>query len=420
MLWILLLAAGVILLRERKITLATTLILYWMIFCISGSVFYKSIGMPNKGLCYIMSMVLLFYAGSLLTGKNRTRFFSTRMIDIRSGTVFLKSAMLAAAIVIIISIYRYGYSLKSFQSFLSISRLVRNTDFGGRSNFEKIAMPYIFSAFALDGYFLAYSMSLRAAGEKYKTALPILFSEIILMGVLSTGKSLLVWAIILWLSGFLSGNQEFLNTKVEKGKLIFFVKKYKWAILMSIIILAICLMIMMFARSQKGIGTLIYNMINYGFAQVPCFSIWFSELDGISLQISKGGQLLFGIFDEFKYSEGLSSNFPLNSELYNRGVFSNIYTVFRCVIEDFGITGSVFFWFFFGMSGGIIEHKIQVYRKKVIYNWLLLADYVFVLFSFIISAWHYLTIVLATVFFFVEVFYIKQIKKRRLQHNGGI
>lgn len=413
MLYILIIIAGIILIYERKITLATTFIFYWMIFCIFSTFFYRYIDMPNKGLIYIMSMVLVFYLGTVFTRNRKIKLFTrSQTIDIKGGDIFLKMAVIAALIAIVISFYRYGYSLYSFSDFLSTSSSVRLTNFGSRSSFEKIAMPFIFSAFALDGYFCAYSISYKAVINKYKTVLPLLFLEIIILGVLSTGKSLLIWAVILWTSGFLSGNQEFLNVKIEKNKLSKFIKKHKWNIIITTVIFILCLMIMMYVRSQKEVETLIYKMINYGLGQVPCFSFWFNEISNSTLQYSNGKQLLFGIFDELKFSDNLFSNFPLNVSLYNKGVYSNIYTVFRCVIEDFGLKGSVLFWFLFGIISGIVEKKIQYNKNIVIYNGLLLAFYIFIFFSFLISAWHYLTIALAQMFFFLELYYIKRIKKR--------
>lgn len=409
---ILILLAGAVLVYERKITLATTLVFYWMIFCIFGAWFYRRINMPDDGLIYIMCMVLIFYLGSRCKRRNQYKFIaSSKTIDIQKGTIFLKGAVFAAIVVIIIMIQRYGYSLSSINNFLLVSSHVRHASYGGRGIFEKIAMPFIFSAFALDGYFCAYSILVENYKNKYKTVLPLLFLEIIVMGVLSTGKSLLIWSIILWISGFFCGRQDFFIMKVQKNKLLDSIKKHKRVILCVTITIAACLMIMMYVRTQRGIRLLISNMINYGFAQIPCFSMWFCSIEEGLLQNSMGKQLLFGIFDELGLSNGLASNFSLNMELYNEGVFSNIYTTFRCVIEDFGIRGSAIFWFIFGVFGTIVENKVQSKKKSIIYDGILFASYTFILFSFIISAGHYLTIILAIVFFCFELFYIKCLKR---------
>lgn len=408
MFWILIFLSSVIIFYEKRITLATTFICYWLFFNVIGCLFYNKLEMTKSGMTYILIMGLVFYIGTLLGGNIQNRKINhIKILNLKKEKKFLYVALFCLMIVIFISAKRYGYSLVNISKFLDISRNVRWNKFGSRTLFEKLAMPFIYSACAMDGYFWVYTYTLKI---KYQFIFPKICAGMILAAILSTGKSLLIWAIILWLSGFLTGNQVFLNVKIQKGAVSNYLKKnYKKLIFFIILIIAM-LMFMMFARTQSSIGQTFSKLINYAFAQVPCFNMWFENMEPTHLQYSMGRQSFFGIFDELNMSSGIADNWQLNIKLFEQGIFSNIYTVFRGVIEDYGVVGSVFFWFIIGIIGGKIEKQVQHKKNKCVYATFLLAFYVFILFSFLISSWHYLTIVMAVCFFGIELSCIERIK----------
>lgn len=288
-------------------------------------------------------------------------------------------------------------------------------NFGGRSIFEKISMPFIYSTCVMDGYFMAYSLAVRC---KYRTKFILLEGGLAILAFFSTGKSLLLWGIFLWIAGFLTGKQVFLNVKIHKKTLKNFLLKDKYKFIVLCLIVILLLMLMMFVRKQRNLTDILESMFSYGFGQMPCFALWFNNIDRAELQYSMGGQVFYGIMDELGFSKLASDNFPLNMELFYLGVFSNIYTVHRCVIEDFGLIGSAFFWLLFGIASGESEKKCIYGQNTLFYTVLICAFYTFIIFSFIISAWHYLTIFLAIILWGMELFYIERVHKVKLVIKG--
>jgi oligosaccharide repeat unit polymerase len=130
---------------------------------------------------------------------------------------------------------------------------------------------------------------------------------------------------------------------------------------------------------------LIYYFNSYAFAHIYAFSDWFSYYVGAPhiMNYTDKHEIYFGFYTFMPIFEILGSSITVPDGVYDEYFYfsdvftTNIYTVFRGVILDFRLIGSIVFWFILGLVAHL-SYYFLLTKKMPIFS----APFFVVLFGF--------------------------------------
>ena len=205
---------------------------------------------------------------------------------------------------------------------------------------------------------------------------------IMLVMLFCNGKSGFLSCIILWGSAFLTSffyiHKQ--SPKVDLSKLIGYS-------ILAVFALAFLLFSMMLRIGHVDLDT--FNVVtqkfmSYAFGEIQAFDCWF-ELGRNNIEYSAGVQTFMAIFHSLgivKRKQGVYGFIP--------GVVTNVYTVFRGIIVDFGTIGGLVFVTICGCLAGYYFEKIKYsVRLPVVSFFFVISIEFFFMYGYIISPWIY-------------------------------
>lgn len=385
---------------NRRIGSGLVMLALWLSLILLALIINGIIPVSFSGLVYIETCCILFFCFELIGYKSKVCFATSikkvrhHIIDIRRVERYIVLGILIGLFLCVFVFKSYHYSFSSFGSFTSTMIEAYRTE-GSGGMIISLLLSVFNCMFAIDGYIYVYS---KVKKEKYNSKFLVLLGIIFIYSLLVAQKTPLIWCILLWFAGFLTSISKFFLSSKDS---ILFVKRNVIKIAKVAIIILVLLVMMMAIRSSWTIKEAIRVFSVYLIDEVDVFSIWFSRATKSELQFSHGRQLFFGFFDQIGLNSNIVWNWNIDSLASQYGFYSNIYSVFWTVIQDFGFLGSYVFWIIFGYIAGKIRRNIVKNDSYYFYSFLLLFVYFFVLISFITSSGHSLVNLVAQFWFFI-------------------
>lgn len=227
------------------------------------------------------------------------------------------------------------------------------------------------------------------------------FIPAVAVTVLQTTKAAMLFAIVLWLSGYFA-------TRLRNGKLAVFTKGH----ILTAGVLGGVLLIFFFAVGLARLASTDVSLINIvllklvtsAFGHMTVFSQWLGEYTHQAFDPSLGKVTFAGPLEMLGYSQRIPGLFDSIVELV-AGETSNIYTAFRPLIQDFSIPGALAILTLLGFAGG------AGFRLVASGKWsgvpLLLAAYVTIFWTPITWFWIYNSLTATVVAVGLIVLFIK-------------
>lgn len=298
------------------------------------------------------------------------------------------------------TVISHGFNLASLIDFsvllevnndLSLSRYSGEQESG--SLFTQLLGVFSNISPLFGGFMLILLKNTRKKLICYLTFLPPLF------GSLTQGAKMgMIAAVFLFLSGYMS-NSILIGKKISLGY-----KKIIYAGFAVLTFFSILILSMMFRTGTFDIETfeLVGNkFITYALGHLPAFDIWFAHQDILTTNITLGGKIFLGITNflgVMSRDQGLYLDFYSISKT---GDETNVFTIYRLMIDDFSILGAPFFCVLLGRFGQKIYNKVRCLAQYKIYTSLLVAFYFFIFWSFATSAFVYTTYIVTFVLFYI-------------------
>lgn len=353
-------------------------------------------------LCFIGFLVNLFIGNLLGGSSNEFKYidFNAKM----SGYILL-STILLGMLVSILNMRLNGFSINSFFDFSSFLEMNNQMAVNRYSGIHKtnttlqILMIFEYLAPIIGGYHFA-----STENKKDKLLGLMGFLPSICNMLVQNTKNELISSIFLFISAMIIAII-YLNKKIHiKIQNIFKVT------LVAIVVVSGFIFTMLFrlgSINSQNIQIVLNKFLVYSFGQIPTFDYWLGNYHG-TVEYGFGSNTFIGIFNVLGLSERIQGVY---SEYVNvEGFSANIYTVFRGMIEDFGVMGSVLF---FVIISGIISFAYYSLAKKnhiYISSFILLNGYFFIFYGFIISSWSYISYILAMILFLPYLMVVRSSK----------
>lgn len=219
----------------------------------------------------------------------------------------------------------------------------------------------------------------------------------------------LITSVFLWACGFLVCTYSYnLNLRIKRRTLFWLVG----GTLLFFSTLFTSMVLRTGELSERMVDDITNKFFTYAFGYVPCFDIWFDSAD--VKELTYGAKTFYGISNSLGILERLTGIYQEWIPFGRNGFKgeSNVYTVFRVMIEDFGPAPSCLILMLIGCLSGMITQNLRV-KKNVCFNQIALsAIYAYVLWSFVTSFFAYNS--------YLVMFFVVYLLLRYVQNSGKV
>jgi oligosaccharide repeat unit polymerase len=171
-------------------------------------------------------------------------------------------------------------------------------------------------------------------------------------------------------------------------------------------------------EGEELLSVLLFSMKSYAFAQIYAFSDYFSFYLGTKSELiyihdfnSYGYWTFKSIFDMFGGEKYFPPTFFPDSYYHGEVIATNIFTIFRSLINDFGGVGAIYFMFACGLVVHVLFYRLLTSRSAWAACSAFMVSVVFILGTYLLSIfvarWSILLLVAFTIIFWINNRYCK-------------
>lgn len=358
------------------------------------------------GILFIIGAVLFFMFGTVFCDTIYQPKPSKKKLEFRKGRAFpiLVLLFIGAMVNPLYSIILHGFSLEallSMQDLLNMNRQISEDRYmnGGVTNaINQVFLVFCYVAPLFGGF------CFRWVGKWTRFVCILTLIPGIFIAMTQSMKMGMITGFVLWFSGYLVCAFSYGITVQIRLKYILYTG------LGLIIFFAILFSSMVFRTgeiSERSITDISQKFITYALGHFHCFEMWFTTYE--PTVYSYGTKTFLGISNVIGLEDRIQGVYQEYHQIGQNGYYgiSNIFTIFRSLIEDFGESGTYLVMFLLGLlSKASLKNLIS--RKNIFVNQVLItAAYAYLLWSFATSFFAY-TSYIATFFVAYLMFIILQ------------
>ncbi len=362
----------------------TSQILFMVIFC-SGFLYFNYVG-----LIYIILCLLIFDIGYCTQIQEEDVQANDIIIDYNGSNAkrLYFIVLVFAFVALIYNIYHRGFGLENlfdFDSFLEMSNENSRKRYSGEEEGGALMRLLGVNTFACTilGGMSYYMFTGRKRFFSFISLLPM-----ILDGLVVGAKMGIITGTFLWLIGLL------LVAQLKEEELHFSLKIFLGIFIGMVAFVALLVIVMMFRLGEFDIDAMYIvfgKTISYALGHLPAFDLWFYAHEDVFPELTWGGKTFFGITNTLGVLERESGVFSDLVEVSRDGDHTNVFTVFRFLVEDFGTLGTLIYLYAMGVICRIIYNHFINKRFVYLSTTLLCGIYFFISWSFGTSIFAYAT-----------------------------
>lgn len=297
-------------------------------------------------------------------------------------------------------VYTNGFSLTDFLSLdnlaamnheFAVNRYSGNDPEGGIAGIIiSVLNAMVYSAPLCGGFAYSYAVTTTQKKIAIFSLIPVF-----LVTMTNNTKAGMIGGLLLFIDSYLIGYycryKKWPSIHIKFILLLFF----SFGLFLSIMIFS--MMLRMGDSSFSTISIVLQKIIVYAFGNIQSFDIWLSRYYWMQ-DYSFGAMTFLGISNVLGVVQRVQGVYTALL-----GTSSNVYTVFRGIVEDFGIIGGIIFISLQGFFLRIAINSIHSSYNPFISVSVAMAIFFFFLYGMIISPWTYLSFIVA---FFILLVYV--------------
>lgn len=328
---------------------------------ISGYYLFSPDAEGGDGLLWIAAAMIIFAVGERLGAGYAAKKCNTVKAEEKKSVCaasyaylydFLLLTIIIAVLGKLIFLLANGHGIFdffSYERFMAMNADMARDRYGGRTvNYAAITLLSSFGYVAplCGGYLWNY------AGKNKKRLFLCIFSffPILLSMAIDNTKSGVIDAAILFAIGFIISDVELHGGRSRRpfGRAI--ATAVALAVMFALLFAAMCVRVGDF--SAETVATVKEKFVEYAFGSVEAFDVWLTKyyshgVYGFGVNTFMAPFALLGIADRQQGVYG-----------FIQGASSNVFSVYRGVIADFGIYGGLLFMLLLGFIGGAAYARI--------------------------------------------------------------
>ena len=370
-------------------------VVFFSIQVIFALIFFGKYDLYLSGILWIFIAFLFYVFGGLFV-KKRTCYVQGKITMSKSAMNFTRFYILLFSILgfvyVLIFFRAVGITfadLFDIQKLLFINRSIADSRYleeQERTLIESVTLIFVYLAPLMSGFYYNF-----AAKNKLVTILSFLPAIIIILT--QNTKVILIGSTFLFVTGFIISG--IITNKIYK---IIVPKNAFKLIILMVVFFATLYISMVFRTGAINSNTIAYinnRFVLYSFGHIIGFDIWFTQSSNV-FPSYLGTRVLYGIADFIGISVRLQG-------VYQESVFwgsfsTNVYSIFRAFIEDFGTIFSFVLLFIYGMFSQYVFIKLK-HRFSYVAVWMLSVIYFTTFFGVFTSPWAYMSFTLVFVIF---------------------
>lgn len=404
-------------LKPKYFNLSILYGIYWFLFLLFSYLLFQNDYMFNiRSFLWIFIGVLLFSCGYYY--MYRTNVKKTHSIKKKKNIDF--------KIILNIIIFSFLFKICGDIIFLCLNDISLNPDTINNSIKRLIDIRYemipatrsiitslgnvlFYFSILLIGY---YNVNINKY-RKIKYVIYFLFFVSLLMAVFTTmGKGPLIYSLELFLSGFAINliNKEYYFHKLNKRTITIFS--------LTVILIVLTFLGITYFRTGTFDNSL-ESFKLYGFGSIPAFDYYFTHMRNTDLTL---GQYTFNALFNM-LGIGITNNLQgVYLPIEVGGISTNVFTVFRGLINDFGIYGGLIFQFLLGCFSGFFTKCFKNGKIPKISSSFIVIICAFILEGFVISIGNFLSLSLSCFLFLIMqvIIEIFNVDLKCLEEDGTI
>lgn len=234
----------------------------------------------------------------------------------------------------------------------------------------------------------------------------------ILDGLVQGAKMGIITGAIMWLIGYVISS-ELLSRKMRiKFKHILF---FIGGVLVLIVLLFVTMLFRYGALDANTSSIVVGKITSYSLGHLPAFDLWFDSIRGRLDSYTFGARTFNGITNPLGILKRSGGVFESPTTISPYGDSTNVYTVYRFFIEDFGVIGSLLYIFCMGGICRVIRHGFRVKHDVFFCVAALSMMYFFISWSFVASIFAYTTYIALFLYLYMLVrLCFKKCSRRKL------
>ena len=160
--------------------------------------------------------------------------------------------------------------------------------------------------------------------------------------------------------------------------------------------------------SERTILDISQKFVTYALGHMHCIDMWYTTYT--PAELSWGSKTFMGISNLLGIEERVQGIYPEYLNIGKNGFYgiSNVYTIFRPLVEDVGEAGTMVVMFFMGFISNYSFKNIIAHKKVFVNQVVIIAIFAYLMWSFVASFYAY-TSYLAM--FFLIYFILRTIQK---------
>lgn len=341
------------------------------------------------GLLFILACVYSFLIGTIFVNTYYHPIPSTNInlkFNKKVANTLLVALFFAAFVNPIYTVILHGFSISSIfniVTLLQMNNTISVDRYSGAdytNTFNQLMLVFSYSAPLFGGF------CYRLVDKFGKTFSLLSIVPCIFVAFTQAMKMGLITSVFLWFCGFLVCSFTYdLQIRI-KTKTLFLITGGSIGFFS---LLFLSMILRTGEISDRIVEDITNKFFTYAFGFVPCFDIWFDS-SNVS-EYTYGAKSFFGVSNALGILERLDGIYqewiPFGKDGFKGE--SNVYTVFRVLVEDFGPAPSCLVMLLLGGLSSIVMQNLNA-KKNIYLNQILMAAiYSYIMWSFVTSFFAY-------------------------------
>lgn len=360
----------------------------WIFFAFSTLLLQNYIELRYSGCIFMILGVTVFVLGTFFCDAFYNPAPSGVSLEVKQHWIMPMLVVLTVGAMVnpIYSIALHGFSLQallSMQDLLNMNKSIAEDRYYTGEAYSVINQFFLIFSYAAP---VIGGFCYRLSGKVNKTLCILTLVPGTFIALTQSMKMGMMTSFILWFASYITCSYSY-------GLPIHI--KFKTVLRFAIIIISFffVLFISMVFRtgevSERTILDISEKFITYALGHMHCVDMWYTSY--VPTELAWGSKTFMGISNLLGIEERVQGIYPEYINIGKNGFYgiSNIYTIFRPLVEDFGEAGTMLVMFLMGIAANYSLKSVAVHRAVFLNQVIVIAIFAYLMWAFVASFYAY-------------------------------
>ena len=334
----------------------------WVFFAGAVLLLQNQIEQRQEGQIFVLVSVTVFVLGTIFCDTIYQPEATGRKLEMRKGWITPVLLILIAGAIVnpIYSIALHGFSLQallSMQDLLNMNRAISEDRYYTGEAYSVINQFFLIFSYAAP---VIGGFCYRLVGKFNKFLCIITLIPGTFIALTQSMKMVMMTSFILWFASYIVCSYSYnLPIRIKPKAILRFIL----IILGFFFILFISMVFRTGEVSERTILDISQKFVTYALGHMHCIDMWYTTYT--PAELAWGSKTFMGISNLLGIEERVQGIYPEYLNIGKNGFYgiSNVYTIFRPLVEDVGEAGTMVVMFFMGYISNYSFKNIITHRN---------------------------------------------------------